>query len=334
MEESGHYYTVYFVALAVGYSKQASKEYAFYAQMPDEVENLDAVHLEKKQVKLTLLKLLSDSIASKPVRELVKSITASENQWRMMVELGLHSLTGFEAKIQQEKTKSLLRSTSTKDVVRFGFLLHRLGDTYAHTWLENPEMLYRTDSSMIHSDRGHGKDGTHPDHPWEREDVYFKYVDELYSIFIESVKHPDSKLRMRNGKPLSVGDAKEVLRLAIVEARKYSEKIIVKQGVRVDSLEVDFNLCKIRPLTGVSFTGCTKPEEEAQVFFSEVIRREIYRLFEIVVDEYTPENNGLISLDAFIQKYNIKDRNGARISSEKIVTEVTKIYNETKSPEQ
>ena len=48
MEASGHYYTVYFVSLAVGFDDDVAREFAFYAQLPDQLDKLDAADLEKK----------------------------------------------------------------------------------------------------------------------------------------------------------------------------------------------------------------------------------------------------------------------------------------------
>ena len=47
MEEAGHYYTVYYTSLAVGFREDVAYTQAVLAQMPDEISWLDAASLHK-----------------------------------------------------------------------------------------------------------------------------------------------------------------------------------------------------------------------------------------------------------------------------------------------
>src|SRR5262249_16808974 len=71
--EAGHYYTVYFILLAVRLSNPTPPQLAFYAQLPDEVQELDAVHLGSKYFKAQLGIGLPDSI--KQLSRQINSIT-------------------------------------------------------------------------------------------------------------------------------------------------------------------------------------------------------------------------------------------------------------------
>ncbi|AEI51516.1 DUF6765 family protein [Runella slithyformis] len=341
MEESGHYYTVYFVSLAVGFTNERSHEYAFYTQMPDEVEEFDAAFLEKKQFKNAgkfhaakqALKIaysqlfpftpmgvgaLEESLARQ------EKILAKANQWRMIVELGLHSLTGKSAKDEQDKTAKLLKSTKPDNMVRFGFLLHRYGDTFAHSRMDNPSKLYDTSeniSSPTH--RGHMLDGTHADHPWERETLYFQYVEGLYDILSTAKEKSRNDIgSTRRGKVLALHEIKNTLKRAINEARMWSENEIKNYNA------IDTTRCKPAIASGL-FDACKKPEEAAQLFFSEIIRREVFFTLGINIHSYTPERNETVSLKQFLDPKNgYMNGISSAYSSEQLEKEIYKLLEE------
>jgi hypothetical protein len=56
---AGHYWTIYLISLAAGWSRHAALTNAFYAQMPDQVEELDATEAGEDYLKTYAEKLLT-----------------------------------------------------------------------------------------------------------------------------------------------------------------------------------------------------------------------------------------------------------------------------------
>src|SRR5260221_11333523 len=80
MEESGHYYTVYFTSLSVGFAEDVAYQQAVMAQMPDEVGWLDAANLH------------TDECLGFKEFDLNSNKLKVPNEWRYLVEYALHSL--------------------------------------------------------------------------------------------------------------------------------------------------------------------------------------------------------------------------------------------------
>lgn len=337
MEESGHYYTVYFVALAVGFSGKAAKGFAFCAQMPDEVASLDAKELEIRQGGLTARQTMVDTLrklnipetllAKAGVNTNLSTQVATENDWRMLVEQVLHSLTGGDVRKQREITRSAMENVSPKDGIKFGFLLHRLGDTFAHSHIDDETMLYRTDKQMLSQDRGHALHGSAPDHPWQRQHIFMAYVRELYDVLTKALKHPDAKVMRQEGQSLSSGEVEKVFRKAIANIQVCSNKdTLGRAGFRVSAFKKDLSMGLGRPVTlGVSLAKCATPEDKAQAEFAGVIRSEIQKLFKIEADPYQPERNGVMTLAAFLNKYKLSDHQQRRITPSMIEDAVVNI---------
>lgn len=200
MEESGHYYSVYLTSLAVGYPEHLAYTQAYYAQLPDELTTLDAATLHSK----------------------IKIESSAEGQRRARIEKILHALTGNIAVSEMNKTKNaIFKKQFLSDSMEFGFLLHRLGDTFAHRREDNINRLYSitTENRFItynceyetilksgkhikreilfyENQAGHAvdsvmdfvlelfKDGSDPDNWWrpKRLPLYRSYIYELYSV--------------------------------------------------------------------------------------------------------------------------------------------------------
>lgn len=269
MEASGHYYTVYFVSLAVGFDDDVAREFAFYAQLPDQLDKLDAADLELKyllETKAIRLRSTVKALQFKPVPLPIsapgyqpyvpipsigptedglkaKQELNTENYWRVLIERTLHALTGKNAKEEQNKTVEALRKTYSENFsyAKFGFLLHRLGDTFAHTRFngeldeyhfepENSrvnEMLYRADFHET-GEHGHGLDGTHPDHPWQRKTLFMNYLGKLYEVLydlcVNEQKSPFPKATCN--KAYSFTEVKAVFENAIrASSKSYREGI-------------------------------------------------------------------------------------------------------------
>lgn len=363
MEESGHYYTVYFVALAVGFEPRTAQQAAFYTQMADEIEELDAVNRELNQanevasvatfgggVGALMGMLLAGAIISTvgvpalfgtailgimgmiagavvggvsgvetgiKIKEKLDSTTMRENQWRLCVEYGLHALTGRDAEQERKKTTDLLRSTLPTQDVRFGLLLHRLGDTYAHTD-PSGKILHKSSESMASFMRGHLFEGTHADHGWERQELFFKYLENLYIVLDERVK----KIRMPRNKTLKLDNLKSVFKDILYITEVSSQSVTDKMGYIDRFLYEDFRIA-----TGL-LESQIEPEQEAQRIFARVIKAKAKTHLEINMDAYSPENNKLITLEEFLRKYKIKDQAGKIITVQDIKDIVTQVAND------
>lgn len=110
--ESGHYYTVLYTAKLIGYNNADAKKLAYYAQLPDEVDQLDATNVQ--------------------IDRLGSPGNLGHIQHRDLVQQAFHSLTG--AKHGQNETNITIDviKEAKDDLAITGLLLHRLGDTFAH----------------------------------------------------------------------------------------------------------------------------------------------------------------------------------------------------------
>lgn len=152
--EAGHYYTVYFASLAAGFDPETAFRNAVFAQMPDEVNALDAV---QQQI----------SRFSAPGG--MVSWTSAE---RDLIQRGLHSLTGESSTTERNVTRGALGEV-TAGTMEFGFLLHRFGDAYAHSVRGDESRTYETGL-------GHFRHGHTPDQIHLRRELYASYVQDLF----------------------------------------------------------------------------------------------------------------------------------------------------------
>jgi hypothetical protein len=87
----GHYYTVYLMALTAGVSDSTASALAFYAQMPDQVRDWDAVVAGKAWAETVTVRAVlpvSGRLITRPLEPHID------------VQKGLHCLTGNNAKAE------------------------------------------------------------------------------------------------------------------------------------------------------------------------------------------------------------------------------------------
>ena len=202
MEEGGHYYTVYYASLAAGFNNDTARKQAVLAQMPDEVGWLDASNMHKKQC-----------IGSNET-DLRGTNRSVPSQWRYEVENGLHSLPEV-TDTAETRSSSFQRSYTTGLLLRespvslkFGLLLHRLGDSYAHSIMHNESYMYtvtRTDKCFSDpnlSNFGHLRHMHDPDYAFLRTDLFYSYLGNLYAILLKKVNEKESiPYRNKNFRP-------------------------------------------------------------------------------------------------------------------------------------
>ncbi|MEP6747604.1 MAG: DUF6765 family protein [Bacteroidota bacterium] len=250
MEESGHYYTVYFTSLAVGFAEDVAYQHAVLAQMPDEVGWLDASNVHQAQCR---------GIDEYDLRGVKRRIPAG---WRFNIEFALHSLPGTDPDdngrerfsknpaVQFAATRNMLLRENPISL-EFGLLLHRLGDTFAHTvmgteqkgqvprlytvsnvdgmsWPEIQPMFMMSPVATVAllelnpqhigecvriDSLGHLKNMHDPDYPYLRKPLYYDYLTQLYKLLL--TKHDESgsvSYRRQNGFTVSEAEINAIFR--------------------------------------------------------------------------------------------------------------------------
>ena len=196
MEEGGHYYTVYYTSLAVGFMEQVAYRHAVLSQMPDEVLWMDAAHMQTQQCRGYLGGKETD------LNNVSRYVPADE---RYNVQYGLHSLPGrglneaTRSSAYQRQITSLELSKQSPISLKFGLLLHRLGDTYAHSKMSHEHTMYtvtQTDkcfsADSYKESFGHLFDMHDPDYPFLRQNLFFSYLQNLYQVLFDKLQEPIS----------------------------------------------------------------------------------------------------------------------------------------------
>lgn len=170
MTESGHYYTVYYVSLAVGFDNNAAFKNAFFAQLSDEVKELDAIHVAKEF-------FIASLVASRNVNLGIYSHPSPD--YMLDIQEGGHGLTGGLSICERKYRKTVILNLDA-DTTEFRAALHPFGDSYAHSIMNKEKKAY---SAGI----GHLFDGHKPDRIELRPKLYIEYVKELYKILQKSL---------------------------------------------------------------------------------------------------------------------------------------------------
>jgi hypothetical protein len=182
------------VAVVAGRKKSEARALAFYSQMPDEVEDFEAL----PEVLGSFSEKFGRSFASgaaglsgAPGKE--EQIRAS---WTSDITSILHSLHGggpAEVIKRRQCLKQMLQSKTLK-LWEQGFIIHALGDAYAHTFLGKDEKWHAFPSPM-----GHGAEsarGRTPDSIGHNYANYVDFVDALYEGLAGQVP-PDDAVKLR-----------------------------------------------------------------------------------------------------------------------------------------
>ena len=310
MEEGGHYYTVYTVSLAVGFADYVARRHAFFCQMPDEIDQLDAANLE-----FTFLRrygIGQPAVAPIAGAEIERPIMQTENQWRILIEHTLHALTGRNAQAERRRTAELLRHTRVDDYLRFGLLLHRFGDTYAHAQMDNPRFLYYADPSFSSDSRGHGhaRHEHAPDHPWERPRLMNEYVTALYNILLGLAQRPENTVFLRTPRQQrSLAEVRDIFTYAIERTHQYQRDL---EGERC-WIQHPSHLCSLNENSG------------PQLYFINSLRHDIFWRFGVIMAQYAPESSETMTWTQFRNLYGQRRGPVENISWDTIVDAVSQI---------
>jgi hypothetical protein len=291
MEASGHYYTVYFTSLAVGFAEDVAYKHALLCQMPDQVNWLDA----------TTLHSMECSPATRNNGEnLSGTVTFTTSQWRYLVEYANHALPG-KGLNAATRSSGYQRQFTTKQLVaespvslKFGLLLHRLGDSYAHSAMDNESTMYTVSSgapgeclpshglwglqvNKKEENFGHLRHGHLPDYPFLRQQLFYSYLKNLYDVLYKKANDKRYIMYRRKSKLLVYND----VHMIFYDILNNPEKKVAKF---------------------MRFRGKFKDDTIADVFISS-IREACYRYMGVTMKPYAPEKNELQTLKQFLHAH-------------------------------
>ncbi len=165
--EAGHYYTTYYVALRAGYSDVEAQQLAFYSQVQDEADELDAIATQSDMIWSALAVLAPSPYATLP--EMIAKRDATQRSG--------HALTGRLGSMETANTVRAIEKAGD-DIITTGILIHRLGDSFAHRRVN----VSTLDAPMYPTGFGHTEDTVadwNPDLIQNRPDRYLAYVQTL-----------------------------------------------------------------------------------------------------------------------------------------------------------
>ncbi|MCG9912100.1 MAG: hypothetical protein MH137_12480 [Flavobacteriales bacterium] len=140
----GHYWTVYLVATLLNIPE--AKEYAFYAEHPDNIMKEDG------------------------------DVKRGTYTWLLLHKQGrVHALTGKKPPKERERSERMF--FEAKDMKRKGQALHRLGDSYAHAKPDESKMYARGFGHAFTPEGGH-----YPDMIRNFPEKYLEYVAHLTRV--------------------------------------------------------------------------------------------------------------------------------------------------------
>jgi len=180
---AGHYWTIYFACMAAGSEQDAALNLALFAQMPDQVDELDATEAGKN--------LLPSGIALViPGNYAVNHLLSDRN-----IQRGLHALTGRDANFETETRLRTLRGAApsfsevtTVKAFEFGLGLHPFGDSYAHRRLDTNTMYAFGVGHLVeaaHIEGGGLRNPHVPDFVNRRPPLYREYGLAMFDLFVE-----------------------------------------------------------------------------------------------------------------------------------------------------
>jgi hypothetical protein len=314
MEEGGHYYTVYYTSIAAGFKEEIAYRHAILAQMPDEVGRMDAANMQIKE---------GSGFPERDFNNINRYVPVNE---RYGVQYGLHSLPGNHLS-RQEQSSAYQRSYTTTRLMqedagslKFGLLLHRLGDSYAHSRIGNEAVMYAvTPKSSANignigygrNDYGHLSDGHDPDFAFLRPALFYSYLLNLYTVLSDklnernSINYKRANFAVRPYHSVRA-DFAAIFASISTRAKKYNEEAIrvaSRSGVR----------------GGGSLPRLASNDLKGRWMIEE-IRLSADRILHTPLRKYTPEKEDAMPLNEFLKKRT--DFNNLDINNENLVNAI------------
>ena len=224
-EEPGHYYSVYAIALAVGFEKETAFKMALFSQMPDEILELDA----KAQI-LGDGKNLRRDFVTKP-------LDGDELEATVVVHMGGHVLVGTDDGDKSRKAPNIAdeikyRTDNVKGQTPGSFVhglaLHAFGDSYAHQVMsskpDNVDHFWGNYKKNQHYPPvvGHGGHDVAPDQIANRPELYTQYMKDLYTLLKSQAP--------KNAKNVVPQSMVESLLASVVATKDPKEQIALLRG--------------------------------------------------------------------------------------------------------
>jgi hypothetical protein len=195
---AGHYYTAFYTALAVGFNYEIAKKIAFYTQLPDLVEELDATAAGFSWWETGYLGIylgspelyLSKVVPGKSTEEFWQHfvdgrIDRMVAMWQ--IQAGLHALTGGDGEVETRFRTKILNQ-SEPGTLKFGLAVHAFGDSFAHRDFHTSTTMYGPPFGHLAEWANHAirldpeRDPHDPDKITLRKTLYSRYGSELYAI--------------------------------------------------------------------------------------------------------------------------------------------------------
>ncbi len=189
----GHYYTVYLMALTAGVSDFTASALAFYAQMPDQVRDWDAVVAGKAW---------AETVAVRAILPVSGRLITRPLEPHIDIQKALHCLTGNNAKAETAFRSKILDKLDLKSVFEYGLALHAFGDSFAHRDSDTDSAsMYLTPyghlfqgktlldyaTTSLKKQEDVVKMGAEVDDINERQDLYVQYGTEMYGKFVQKM---------------------------------------------------------------------------------------------------------------------------------------------------
>jgi hypothetical protein len=284
MEEGGHYYTVYYTSLAVGFNEDIAYQHAVLSQMPDEIGWMDAANLQKRQCLFRSERNLNGVKQGIPPN------------WRYQVQYGLHSLPGQSlnantrsSAYQRQHTKQALAREDAASL-EFGLLLHRLGDTFAHSKINGESTMYTVSgadelcATNPLTSIGHGHRNHDPDYAFLRPALFYSYIQNLYTVLYDKLQEEASKNYRRN-----------------VAARPYHqvENDFKHVFTQLEARDMEaYNSMKIYG----AMPALMSKEQKTRLLI-ELIRSATFGNLKITMKAYEPEKHESLTLTQFLEQH-------------------------------
>ena len=216
-EEVGHYYTVYYVLLAVGVRDDLARRIAFYTQLPDEVSDLDAYRAGMAMpgqagggvgawlydrtlgpAEDAFISANNEIAAAMPygygrMAPRNRDRSFDDFQRGLQVQRGLHALTGANCEVETGRRTRILRTIDPAAApLDYGIALHAFGDSFAHREADGmhmyPQMIgHGAASGLVREarDRHLPEMTQHPDAvgPHHAE-IFILYATALHTLFV------------------------------------------------------------------------------------------------------------------------------------------------------
>ena len=173
---AGHYYTVYLCSIWAKCSIDQASKNAFYAQMPDQVEELDATAVGEDYFARSFGR-------SGPLRDPSPDYADPDGMPQMFndlaVQKGLHALTGANAREETTKRREILENLQPG--FAFALALHAFGDSFAHRKADNDECEMYSPPLGHAAERLSFGDPYAPDYV-DRQELYLNYGQQMFDI--------------------------------------------------------------------------------------------------------------------------------------------------------